>query len=391
MKNGYGLVLAGGGLRGAYEVGAWKALKDLNINITAIVGSSIGAINGALFLQDDYDKIIELYNNIQFKDLAKVSKENKLIEGDILSPNNIINFTKEIAKNKGLENTPMRNLMREYIDVEKVYSSKIEYGIVAAGKNDKESSLEVFKKDINKDDFYDYLLASACLPIFKPQKIGDKEYLDGGMHDNIPINMLLNKNYNNIIAIDITNNGVTKKLLNKEAYIKIIKPNEQLGGILDFDKKRIKKNMTMGYLDTMKAFHKLQGHYYYFKIKEFDKFLDIFNLKTIYGLEHAAKLYGIELYKLYSFDEFFTMLYEKHNEKMNNYNALKEEIKDIGAFIQSKKNIQEILNKGMGLCLFMDIVTYEPKYNKRGFISKVFGDYKEAGEAMVELLNYMRM
>ena len=59
MTNGYGLVLAGGGTRGAYEVGAWKALKELDIEITGIVGTSIGAINGALFLQDDYDKILD--------------------------------------------------------------------------------------------------------------------------------------------------------------------------------------------------------------------------------------------------------------------------------------------------------------------------------------------
>lgn len=45
----YGLVLAGGGTKGAYEVGVWKALKEMNINITAVVGASIGALNGALF------------------------------------------------------------------------------------------------------------------------------------------------------------------------------------------------------------------------------------------------------------------------------------------------------------------------------------------------------
>ena len=49
MKRSYGLVLAGGGTKGAYEVGAWKALRELGVDITAIVGTSIGAINGALF------------------------------------------------------------------------------------------------------------------------------------------------------------------------------------------------------------------------------------------------------------------------------------------------------------------------------------------------------
>ena len=71
MKRSYGLVLAGGGTKGAYEVGAWKALRELGVDITAIVGTSIGAINGALFLQNDFDKVMELYDNIKFEDLVQ--------------------------------------------------------------------------------------------------------------------------------------------------------------------------------------------------------------------------------------------------------------------------------------------------------------------------------
>ena len=55
MDKEFGLVLAGGGTKGAYEVGVWKALKELNINITAIAGTSIGALNAALILQDDFE------------------------------------------------------------------------------------------------------------------------------------------------------------------------------------------------------------------------------------------------------------------------------------------------------------------------------------------------
>ena len=282
MKRRYGLVLAGGGTKGAYEVGAWKALKELDVEITAIVGTSIGAINGALFLQDDYNKILSLYDNIKFEDLVKMSEENKMSEGNIFSTENIIKFTKEFTKNKGLENTPMRDLMEKYIDIDKVYNSKVEYGMVTTSIDVKNKSLEVFKEDIKKEELYEYILASACFPIFKPQKIGDKQYLDGGMHDNVPVNMLLNKGYSNIIVIDISNGGISRRLQNKEAYIKIIKPNEDLGGAFDFDKARIKKNIKMGYLDTLKSFNKLQGHYYYFDKKDFEKFIDTFNLKTIY-------------------------------------------------------------------------------------------------------------
>ena len=47
------LVLSGGGSRGAYEIGVWKALKGLRIRIDLVTGTSVGAINGALVAQRD--------------------------------------------------------------------------------------------------------------------------------------------------------------------------------------------------------------------------------------------------------------------------------------------------------------------------------------------------
>ena len=43
----YGIVLEGGGARGAYQIGAWKALKEAGIRIKGISGASVGALNSA--------------------------------------------------------------------------------------------------------------------------------------------------------------------------------------------------------------------------------------------------------------------------------------------------------------------------------------------------------
>lgn len=72
----YGLVLAGGGTRGAYQVGVWKALQELNIKIKGIVGASIGALNGALFLQNDYSQVSKMYETIKINNIMKVSGVN---------------------------------------------------------------------------------------------------------------------------------------------------------------------------------------------------------------------------------------------------------------------------------------------------------------------------
>ena len=48
LSKEYGIVLEGGGARGAYQIGAWKALKEAGVKIKGIAGTSVGALNGAL-------------------------------------------------------------------------------------------------------------------------------------------------------------------------------------------------------------------------------------------------------------------------------------------------------------------------------------------------------
>ena len=60
----FGLVLEGGGTKGAYHIGAYKALGELGLKINSIVGTSIGAVNGALFAQDDFLLAEQIWDNI---------------------------------------------------------------------------------------------------------------------------------------------------------------------------------------------------------------------------------------------------------------------------------------------------------------------------------------
>ena len=58
------LVLAGGGSRGAYQIGVWKALRELGITFDIVTGSSVGALNGALMVQGDFEAGLQLWENI---------------------------------------------------------------------------------------------------------------------------------------------------------------------------------------------------------------------------------------------------------------------------------------------------------------------------------------
>ena len=51
-----GLVLEGGGTKGAYQIGAYKALRDLGIKFQGVAGTSIGALNGAYIIQNDISR-----------------------------------------------------------------------------------------------------------------------------------------------------------------------------------------------------------------------------------------------------------------------------------------------------------------------------------------------
>lgn len=99
MKKEYGLVLAGGGTKGAYEIGAWKALKEMDVNIKAISGASIGAINAALIIQDDFDKLLNLYETIEIENIVDV-KDKLKNKKNILSPKNMLPLVARTCQNK---------------------------------------------------------------------------------------------------------------------------------------------------------------------------------------------------------------------------------------------------------------------------------------------------
>ena len=80
-KKEYGLVLSGGGTRGAFQIGVWKALRKLHIKYDIITGTSVGALNGALMVQNNYHKAINLWKKVNmellFGDEATDSKDTK--------------------------------------------------------------------------------------------------------------------------------------------------------------------------------------------------------------------------------------------------------------------------------------------------------------------------
>ena len=78
-----GLVLSGGGGKGAYELGVWKALKDLGVDryIDVFSGTSIGAFNAVLFAQDNLEAAEALWEEVTIEKLIPISKLDLLKRG----------------------------------------------------------------------------------------------------------------------------------------------------------------------------------------------------------------------------------------------------------------------------------------------------------------------
>ncbi|MBR6088387.1 MAG: patatin-like phospholipase family protein, partial [Anaerolineaceae bacterium] len=185
----WGLVLSGGGTKGAYEVGVWKALRELHIPIRGIAGTSIGALNAAMFLCLEQKQIEEIYRNIRLSDVLPVSGKIDP-DKDVFDPSNLLAIIREFFLQRGLDNAQLRNMLETHLDIDRIYKSPLDLGIVTYNIPTKEA-FQLFKEDIERDKLIDYLLASANFPIYKTQNVDGKHFLDGGLYDNMPFNLLI--------------------------------------------------------------------------------------------------------------------------------------------------------------------------------------------------------
>ena len=84
FKEDVALIFSGGGGRGAYEIGVWKALLDLGVNIKGAFGTSVGSINSAAVAMDDFELGRKIWLQMEYKDVMKIDKETeKVLEGDL--------------------------------------------------------------------------------------------------------------------------------------------------------------------------------------------------------------------------------------------------------------------------------------------------------------------
>ena len=385
----YALVLEGGGARGAYQIGAYKALKEEGYEFKAVIGTSIGAINAALIVQGDEEKLEELWRNLSFGDLINVddNKVQDLIVNKNLTKDNLSEITRvttDALKSLGINTDKERELLERYVDEEKIRKSKIRFGLVTFNLSDFKAE-KLFIEDIPKGKLVDYLMASSNLPVFKRAKIEDKNYLDGGAVDNCSVEMLYDAGYKNVVAVRLFLRNRIRKYYslkkNEDLNLEMIVPSENLPYILNFETSSLNNIIDYGYVDTIKQIEKLNGTYY--AIEEVNKSIIENSVKQIKPLD-ALEVVRYANIKLNVGENVKDVLISKAIPKIEKTTfekkkvSLCEQILDIVEFVASNEKISK-----------NEIYTYDKllnvvKENMKNIDAKNLTDIEKAAYTLIQ-------
>jgi NTE family protein len=261
----YCLVLGGGGAKGIYHVGVWKALREMAIPVNAFIGCSIGAVVSGYLAQGDDQLMNEIAARIGIDYVLKVP-ERLVQSGEFRITSDSLPELKELSRdtwvNKGLNTAPLRDRLHGDIDEAKLRTSGNDLGVVTFNVSEMKPR-EVFIEEMEKGSVADYLLASSAFPGFQMPRIGGDRFVDGGVFDNIPYAMALKRGYRKIIAVEVAGPGITRKPHIQNTQTVYIKNSINMGGVFDFDRRFLDRYMLLGYLDTLRTFGRLHGHSYF--------------------------------------------------------------------------------------------------------------------------------
>ena len=381
MKNKRALVLCGGGAKGGYHIGVWKALKEVKYVPQIITGTSVGALNGALFSIGE-DKIAnDIWENMNMETVFE-KKEDE----DINSIKSVNEFWMKLGKFGGIDPKPLKALSRSLGDEEKFRNTNVEFGLVTTCLKPLKK-VEKFVDEMEYGKVVDYILAStACFPIMQKYNIDGVDYIDGGYTDNLPFDMALRRGATELVIVDMHGMFRINKPEDVNVKVHYISPTRELGNFMLFNQEQSQKNIKLGYLDTLKMFGELEGTYYtlesgtvartneyndicksvYKRVftdlpkvspleklahKTFYKYLNGYNIdvfsttnNVVDILEIAAELFEIDPYEIYSFEELLGKVVGEYQKIIKDDGYIKRmSIKEIRKSITSFAELKNIV------------------------------------------------
>lgn len=258
----WALTLAGGGGKGAYEIGVWQALREIGLekNLIAVSGSSSGALNAALISLNEFDKAKTIWSSIMPKQFLDINYDT------IIGPLNTLvkrTLTAGLCSRDGLI-----EIIDKYLNLEQLAGARIPaYVSISRYSSDCIDCLSekpqveyISLSEVSPDDARQFLLASSAMPyIYPPEIIHGNVYRDGGLADNVPIYPMTSVGADNLIVVKLEpDDKVDTSLYSKFKEVVEIIPSREIGdlfdGTLEFTSRNVMFRMLLGYHDTLRTF-----------------------------------------------------------------------------------------------------------------------------------------
>lgn len=248
-----GLVLEGGGVKGAFEAGVLKVLDDNGVKFDGVTGTSIGAVNGALYAQESgISSLLDVWH--EMSDGSALSDYDRIVQPLLdhnITLDNVVDVGKRMIKLRAfLSETAVKaeNFLRKYIDENKLRSSATDFGLVTYNLSNFEPR-EVMRDDIPDGQLVDYIVASATYPLFPPKMIDGKQYVDGGVYDGMPVKLLAAHGAKRIVTIRTNlpkKHRHTGSKVADDINVYYILPPEDLGWAMLFSSENAKRLYRIG-------------------------------------------------------------------------------------------------------------------------------------------------
>lgn len=208
-----GLVLGGGGALGSAHVGALRALEELHIPIDCIAGTSMGGVVGALYASgmtpadiDDWFRTAN-WHFLLSDSLPRESESfrKKQREFDV-NQGIAFNVTRKAGLKLPAGLVSGRNIMASLrqltVPVRHIHNfDQLPIPFRTVATNIETGELVVLREG----DLVESVRASLSIPaVFTPLRIGDRLLADGGIADNLPIDIAQQMGADQIIAIDVS-------------------------------------------------------------------------------------------------------------------------------------------------------------------------------------------
>lgn len=258
----YGVALGGGGAKGSYQIGVWRAMRETGIRIGGLIGTSVGSLNAALFALGDLAAAEALWRGIRVEEVFGLNAGQPGEDRDSRWETNL-KLTRIMARNGTFSMDPLRRLLKTHMDESQIRAAGMPLGLVTWSLTSMKPVV-AFLEDIPAGQFHEYLLASGCLPLFENRLMGGERFMDGSVYDNLPVEPLYQKGFHDIISVSLSAMGHVREFDAPDLHHVRIRNSEPLGGLLHLDPLMVERNFFLGYADAMKRFGGLTGRRYTF-------------------------------------------------------------------------------------------------------------------------------